>query len=186
MPRILPSIAALGALLLAVATAARADEIADVARLVAAGQPQQALAAAERHLAEHPNDAAMRFQRGVILSDLGRGDDAIDAFTRLTQDFPDLPEPYNNLGVLLAARGDYDQARGAFEAAIRNNPGYAVAHENLGDIHAVLASRAYAQAIRLEPANASAPPKLALIRELLARSPRAAGTAAPAVRAPAS
>ena len=186
MFRIRPSIAALcAALLLGAGAGARADEVDEVSRLIASGQPAQALAQAERFLAGKPNDAAMRFQRGVILSEVQRTDEAIDVFTRLTQDFPDLPEPYNNLGVLLSARGEYDRARVALEAAVRNNPNYAVAHENLGDIHAVLASRSYARAIQLEPAHTGAAPKLALIRDLLARS-AAPGYRTPVLRPPAS
>jgi hypothetical protein len=33
------------------------------------------------------------------------------------------------------------------EAAVRNNPNYAVAHENLGDIYARLAYQSYAQSL---------------------------------------
>ena len=51
--------------------------------------------------------------------------------------------------------------------AIRTNPSYATAHENLGDIYAKLASQAYNKALQLDAANAtSVKPKLALIREL--------------------
>ena len=174
------------AVLLAALAPARADEVDEVARLVAAGQASEALARADRFLAAKPNDAAMRFQRGVILSETQHPDAAIEVFTRLTQDFPDLPEPYNNLGVLLSARGEYDRARVALESALRNNPGYAVAHENLGDVLLVLASQSYARAVQLDPANTGAAPKLALIRELLARSARAASPALPSVRPPAS
>jgi Flp pilus assembly protein TadD len=187
MPRFRPSIAALcAALLLAAAAPAPADEVDEVGRLVAAGQTSEALARADRFLAARPNDAAMRFQKGVILSETQHPEAAIEVFTRLTQDFPDLPEPYNNLGVLLSARGEYDRARVALETALRNNPGYAVAHENLGDVLVVLASQSYARAAKLDPANTSAAPKLALIRELLARSARAESPALPSSRPPAS
>lgn len=183
MPARTPSSNALLCAVLLVATGAvRADEVDDVARQFRAGQTGEALAHADRYLAGKPGDAAMRFQKGVMLSELGRGDEAIDVFTRLTQEFPGLAEPYNNLGVLLSSRGEYDQALVALETAIRNNPSYAIAHENLGDIHAALAGRAYARAIALDPGNATAPPKLKLIRELLARTTRGAAQA-PALRA---
>ena len=51
--------------------------------------------------------------------------------------------------------------------AIRTNPGYATAHENLGDVYARLAGESYTQALQLDSNNASLPPKLNLIRELL-------------------
>ena len=155
-----------------------ADDVDDAARLFRAGQTAQALALADRVIAAKPGDAAMRFQKGVMLADLGRTDEAIDVYDRLTQEYPALPEPYNNLAVLLAARGDYEQARAALESAIRDNPGYAVAHENLGDVHAALAAQAYARALQLDPSNASAPPKLALVRELLARTHRGGSASA--------
>ena len=85
----------------------------------------------------------------------GQPAQAIATFTKLTEDFPELPEPYNDLAVLHAAQGDYDKARAALEMAIRTNPGYATAHENLGDIYARLASQAYCKALQLEVANAT-------------------------------
>jgi Flp pilus assembly protein TadD len=170
-------------LLLSAAGMARADEVDEVARLFRTGQASEALARAERFLADKPGDAAMRFQKGVMLSELGRSDEAIDVFTRLTQDYPDLPEPYNNLGVLLAARGEYERARVALEAAVRNNPGYGVAHENLGDIHVAIAGQEYARAIALASRDTTARPKLELIRELLSRAARGAARTASGVPA---
>lgn len=165
-----PSVLLLCLTVLSAAGPARADEVDEVAKLFAEGQTVQALARADRFLAGRPNDAAMRFQKGVVLADLGRADEAIDVYTRLTQDYPALAEPYNNLAVLLTARGEYGQARAALESAIRDNPGYAVAHENLGDVNAALAAQSYARALQLDPSHGTAAPKLALIRELLART----------------
>ena len=88
-------------------------------------------------------------------------------FTELTEEYPELPEPYNNLAVLYAGQGDYDKARKALEMAIRTHPSYAVAHENLGDIYATLASQAYDKALQLDNNNVTARKKLALIKELL-------------------
>ena len=39
-------------------------------------------------------------------------------FEQLTEDFPELPEPYNNLAVLYAADGQLDRARAALELAL--------------------------------------------------------------------
>ncbi len=145
---------------------ALADELGEVIRLRTAGQTTEALERANRHLVQYPRDAAMRFQQGVLLADAGRSSQAIEVFAQLTQDHPELPEPYNNLAALYALRGDFDQARGALENALRSHPAYAAAQENLGDIYIVLARRAYARAAELEPANATVPPKLALLRQL--------------------
>ena len=101
-------------------------------------------------------------------------------FRSLVDDFPDLAEPYNNLAALYAATGDYTRARITLEQAVRANPSYATAHENLGDVYAALASQSYARAQKLEPVNSALESKLALVRELFKRTPEAAAPAASA------
>lgn len=151
-------------------------------RMHAAGQTAAALERAERHLAQSPRDAPMRFQRAVLLADSGQTARAVEAFTALTQDHPDLPEPYNNLAALYASQGDFDRARSALETALRSQPGYAAAHENLGDVYLALARRAYARTLLLEPANESAAPKLALLRQLAVTVPASPSTSSPPIR----
>jgi Flp pilus assembly protein TadD len=144
-----------------------ADDYTDVNRLVQARQYGDALARADKYLAAKPRDPQMRFLKGVILAETGKPAAAIEAYTQLTQEYPELPEPYNNLAVLYAQQNEYDKAREALEGAVRANPNYATAHENLGDVYARLASQAYAKAQQIDPANATAPTKLALARQLL-------------------
>ncbi len=158
-----------------------ADDVSDVTQLMRSGKLVEALARADQYLAAKPRDPQMRFLRGVVLTETGRRADAIAAFTALTEDYPELPEPYNNLAVLHAAQGDYGKARAALELAVRTNPGYATAHENLGDVYARLAAQSYARAQQLDTANAGIQPKLALIRQLFP-----AGAARPANKAPGS
>jgi Flp pilus assembly protein TadD len=155
----------LSALLIAPAPA-RADEYLEVNRLSRNGQLQQALARAEAHLASKPRDPQMRFMRAGILAELDRKDEAEKMLVALTQDFPELPEPYNNLAVLLAARNELEQARAALEMALRNDSAYATAHENLGDVLTQLAARSYAKALQLEPSRQRIAPKLDLLRQL--------------------
>jgi tetratricopeptide (TPR) repeat protein len=145
---------------------AHADEYADVSQLVRAGKLQDAITKADAYLASKPKDPQMRFLKGVIQRDSGKAAEAITTFTKLTEDFPELPEPYNNLAVLYAGQSQFDKARTALEMAIRTNPSYATAHENLGDVYAKLASQAYNKALQLDTGNTAVPPKLALIREL--------------------
>ena len=160
---------------LIVCPATRADELSDVQRLHYAGQTAAAMQRADRFLTTTPKDPQMRFLKGVMLSDSKRDSEAIVQFQKLTEDYPDLAEPYNNLATLYAAAGDYPKARATLEQALRTNPSYATAHENLGDVHAALASQSYARALQLEPKNVTVPAKLALVRELFKR--RDAGTA---------
>ena len=149
-----------------VAPLAYADEYADVSQLVRAGKLADALVKADQYLVGKPRDPQMRFLKGVIQRDSGKTTEAIATFTRLTEDFPELPEPYNNLAVLFAGQSQFDKARTALEMAIRTNPSYSTAHENLGDVYAKLASQAYSKALQLDNDNQAVPPKLALIREL--------------------
>jgi tetratricopeptide (TPR) repeat protein len=154
------------------AGAARADDYADVDKLFSAGQWTEAVQKADQFLASNPRDARMRFQKGLALSEQGRSPDAVAAFVKLTEDLPDLPEPYNNLAVLYSKQGQYEQARRALESAIRINPSYATAYENLGDVYAKLASQAYSKALQIDGTNtARVSPKLAMIRDLFAPKP---------------
>lgn len=153
---------------------AYANEYADITQLLKVGKPAEALAKTEQRLISTPRDPQLRFLRGVAQADSGKTLEAIASFTRLTEEYPELPEPYNNLAVLYANQNQLDKARIALEMAIRTNPSYATAHENMGDIYAKLASQAYNKALQLDASSAnSLKPKLALIRELFA--PEVAG-----------
>jgi tetratricopeptide (TPR) repeat protein len=143
-----------------------ADDYADVTQLVRSGKLAEAMTKADQYLGTKPKDPQMRFLKGVIQRDSGKTPEAIGTFTRLTEDYPELPEPYNNLAVLYAGQSQFDKARTALEMAIRTNPSYATAHENLGDVYAKLASQAYNKALQLDNTNTAVAPKLALIREL--------------------
>ena len=167
-----------GLLLLLGAAAVQADEYTDVNRLISARQFPQALASADKYLAAKPRDPQMRFLKGVIQSQSADTAPAIATFVQITQDYPELPEPYNNLAVLYAGQSQFGKARESLEMAIRLNPSYAVAHENLGDIQARLASQSYSRAQQLDAGNAALAPKMALIGQLLA--PVAAKAVAPA------
>lgn len=151
------------------AGAAYADDYSDITSLLKAGKPADALTKADQRLSTSPRDPQLRFLRGVAQADSGKPADAIGTFTQLTQEYPELPEPYNNLAVLYAGQNQLDKARTALEMAIRTNPSYSTAHENLGDIYAKLAGQAYNKALQLDANNSAAlSPKLALIRSLFA------------------
>ena len=146
------------------------SELQQVQKLIAAGQLKPALARADASLAKNPRDAQMRFVRGVILSELKDTAGAREVFERMTEDFPELPEPYNNLAVIHASLGQLERARTLLEAALAIRPDYATAHENLGDVHLQLSVDAYQRAARLQPTNRSLASKLSLSRELLAKT----------------
>jgi tetratricopeptide (TPR) repeat protein len=146
---------------------AASDELTEAGRLLRAGKHEQAMARVDLVLAGDPGNPRARFLQGLIFAEEGKDDAAIDVFRKLTVDYPELPEPHNNLAVIYASRGEYDKARVALEQSIRTHPSYATAYENLGDVYAKLASQAYDKALRLDSSNAAAQNKLALVRDLV-------------------
>lgn len=163
---------------LALPMPAGADSLQDINRLLKQGQQAQALEQVDNYLADKPKDAQGRFLKGLILTEMNRLNDAIAVFQKLTEDYPELPEPYNNLAVIYAQQKQYEKAKQALEMAIRTHPSYATAHENLGDIYSRLASQAYDKALQLDSSNTSAQVKLAMIRNLIGNNVRA-GTVRP-------
>ncbi|MBB3637981.1 MULTISPECIES: tetratricopeptide repeat protein [Variovorax] len=160
-------------------SAAHANEYDDVNALLRQGKSNEALAKADTYIAGKPRDPQMRFLRGVILTEQNKQAEAIAAFTQLTQDFPELSEPYNNLAALYASQSKFDQARAALEQALKLNPNYATAHENLGDVYARLAAQEYVRAQQFASTNASVAPKLALIRQIFTPKTEAEAAALP-------
>lgn len=167
-----------------VASTALANDIQDANQLLKTGQHAQALARVNKILAADPKDPEARFLKGVILAEQGNAAAATGVFQRLTQDYPALPEPYNNLAVIYATQGQYDEARRALEKSIRTHPSYATAYENLGDVYSKLASDAYDRALHLDSTNTGASKKLALVRVLSGRETTAATQLAAAAPAP--
>lgn len=134
------------------------------------GLPASALSLAESQPEAQAREPRWRFLRGLALTALGRVEEAATIYTRLTQDFPDIAEPHNNLAVLRAAQGRLDEARDSLERALRADPSQREAHENLGDVHLRLAIRHWEAAAATSPPSPAADPslvrKLRLAREL--------------------
>jgi Flp pilus assembly protein TadD len=145
---------ALAALALA-GTPARADEAAEVRALAARGELAEALQRVEKAVAANPKDAQLRFLQGVVLMDMRKDDAALEVFNQLSQEYPELPDPYNNIALLQARAGRLELARQALEVALRNNPGHRTARANLGMVHLMLAVQAWERAAagdNLDPA----------------------------------
>lgn len=187
MNRTISRIAAAAAILFAAQGALAASAVEEAQTLVNQGQLDAALKRLDGQLKTAPQDAEARFMRGLVLTRLNRTEEAIKAFADITRDYPQLPEPYNNLAVLYAQQGDYEKARDALEAALATHPSYSTAHENLGDIYAALAGAAYNRALMLDQGNSAVRNKLSMVNKLSdgANAPRTVA-AAPAASAPAA
>src|SRR5262245_11334823 len=144
-------------------------EVEEINRLMKQKDLAAALARADAFLAKNPRDLQVRFLRGVLLSDMNRAADAAEQFEALTQEFPELPEPYNNLAVLRAGEGRLHVARSLLQQAIIAQPNYITAYENLGDVYVSLAAESYQHALKLDPNNRNAQAKLTLAREISAK-----------------
>ena len=165
------------ALLCALAGPAHAGEDAEVRALLARGDNAAALGRASKYAEANPRDVQARFLLGVVLMDSQRDDEALTHFTRMAQDYPELPDPYNNIALLQARAQRWEQARQALESALRNDPTHRTARANLGQVHLVLAVQAWALAASAGPLDAPLQRKLEGARALLG-SPVTAATAA--------
>ena len=165
---------------------AQSNDLQEISKLLRSGQHAQALDKVNQFLAGKPKDAQGRFLKGLILTEQNKTAEAIEILTALSKDFPELPEPYNNLAVLYASQGQYEKARQSLEQSIRTHPAYATAYENLGDVYTKLASQAYDKALQLDSSNTTAQTKLALVRDLVpsGTKPVKPAPAAPSTRAP--
>ena len=137
--------------------------------LARAGRLGEAEAALERALAEMPDDAPGKaeawYNLGLVRARLAgatgaaAGGSPEAAYRSALELAPDHPEANNNLGILLAGRGELPAALERFEAAAAAAPDWAEARFNLGVALDGLGrgDRALAEvrrAVELEPGNA--------------------------------
>ncbi|HLS51094.1 MAG TPA: tetratricopeptide repeat protein, partial [Burkholderiaceae bacterium] len=77
---------------------------------------------------------------------LGKHQEAIEVYRNMTINYPELPEPWNNLAAEYVQLGQLDMARDALEMALNAHPDYAPAHNNMGQVQLLLAERAFRRA----------------------------------------
>ncbi len=135
-------------------------DISQIQQLVNSQNFRQALKSSERLLKTQPKDEQALFLKAIALQQLGRDNDAIATYKKLTQLAPSLPEPYNNLAVLYAKQGKQTEARQALIDAINTHKSYATAYKNLGNIYEQMAANAYNKALAIK--NKKPPQPLAL------------------------
>ena len=122
---------------------ARADVYTEVNDKITSGQLQAAQSLVTRHLEKQANDPQMRLMQSQIQAAQGQTILAQETLEALTQEFPELPEPYNNLAALYAQQYAFEKALSSLAQAIRARPDYALALENMGDVHVALARQSY-------------------------------------------
>jgi len=144
-----------------------ADPHEDVLKMLKQDLTEQAFTMVNAYLQDHPQDPQMRFWQGNLWVKKGESNKASEVFLRLTQDYPELSEPYNNLGILQFQAGDFLSAKSSFESALKVQPDFVNAMENLGDTYLLLARSTLDQAKELDPKSKSTKYKLELIGQLL-------------------
>jgi tetratricopeptide (TPR) repeat protein len=115
----------------------------------------------ETLLQEVPDSPKLWNERGVVLHQAGRVDEALASYRRAVERDPKYALAHNNIGVALAHQGGADEAVEAFRAALQSQPTFAAARLNLALLlfhirRLQLALEAYRQVLADDPRNASA------------------------------
>ena len=163
-------------LLLSSLTSFAQDKIEEIKLLLKNGKYDHAEILINNFNENNLNDPELLFYKGIVETNLGKKNQAIDTFRDLTERFPGLPEPFNNLAVLYAEKAQYRLAKEILEQAIKTNPSYLTAHINLGDIYTKMASEAYNKALEIDKSNNIAITKLSMITQLFNYQPNTKNT----------
>jgi len=139
----------------------------DVRILLRQAKYPQALQLVNKGLSTNPRDPQMRFWQGFLFEQLGQPNQAQQVYLDLTREYPELAEPFNNLGVMYAAKGDYPNAKAAFDGALRAAPNFATAHENMGDLLVNMARQSYERSLLVDPKQRGIAQKIERLSPLL-------------------
>lgn len=120
----------------------------DVERLIKARKYQDAINLISTQIQINPKNVQLRFVKARLQLEMRQWDAAKKTLTEITQQFPELPEPYNNLAALAANQGNWIEARDYLELALKLRPSYAIASANLGEIYIRLGAEAYTNAAK--------------------------------------
>ena len=118
----------------------------DVEKLVKARQFPQAIDLIDSRLKKTPQNVQLRFLKARLQLELKEYDQAKKTLITITQQFPELPEPYNNLAAIAANQDKWIEARDYLELALKLRPSYTVASANLGEVYVRLGAQAYEDA----------------------------------------
>jgi tetratricopeptide (TPR) repeat protein len=116
-------------------------------QLIVQKQYAKAIQSGEQTLSQTAGDSNTRFLTAYAYQMTGKTDKAIKMYEDLIRDEPQLPEPRNNLAMILLEQGDYDRASQLLVSAINTRINYAIAYNNLSQVYKGIASEAYRRAI---------------------------------------
>jgi tetratricopeptide (TPR) repeat protein len=131
------------------------------------------------------DSAQLKFVQCVQQAQQDAPKKSIACFQRLIQEYPELPEAYNNIGVLYAGMGMHVEARKWFERGLTQQKAYATLHQNLLNLQSEINRSAYAAALQLDISKNNVQPKLGLLAKITSL-PQAASTTDSLVTGPAT
>jgi tetratricopeptide (TPR) repeat protein len=120
----------------------------DVEKLIKARKYQDAVTLINGDLKKTPRNVQLRFVKARLQIEMRQFDQAKKTLIEITQQFPELPEPYNNLAAIAANQGQWIEARDYLELALKLRPSYAIASANLGEIYIRLGAQTYEDAAK--------------------------------------
>ena len=118
----------------------------DVEKLVKARKYPEAIELINTQLKKTPRNVQLRYVKARLQIELRDYDSAKKTLIEITQQFPELPEPYNNLAAISANQGKWIEARDYLELALKLRPSYSTAAANLGEVYVRLGAKAYEDA----------------------------------------
>ncbi len=138
-----------------------------IEKLIKERKYPEAIKAIDAALLKTPRNVQLRFIKARLQVELRNVDAARATWIEITQQFPELPEPYNNLAALAANQGQWIEARDYLELALKLRPDYALAQGNLADVYLRLADRYYSSASKLQPNQREYGLRARAIKEIL-------------------
>lgn len=118
----------------------------DVEKFVKARKYQDAIDLIDAKLKKTPKNVQLRYVKARLQIELRDFDGAKKTLIEITQQFPELPEPYNNLAAIAANQNKWIEARDYLELALKLRPSYSIAAANLGEVYVRLGAKAYEDA----------------------------------------
>lgn len=133
-----------------------ASQITDrISRMISDGRYDEALSVIQKRKAQRQqqdlmgDDVQLMFLEARALAASGQHDQAIRVYHDMTVQYPELPEPWNNLASEYTKQGNLDMAQSALQTALSSDPNYAEARLNLGIVQLMMARESFNQAADL-------------------------------------
>ena len=147
------------------------EKLKSLISLYTQGHHQQALMQASQLLEQFPKSINLYNIIGAVNKDLGKLEEAVEAYTKAISLKPDFADANYNMGVVLQEQGKLDEAIEAYKKALSIKPQYPEAYYNMGNALKKQgkldeAIEAYTKAISIKPDYAKAKMNLSVAKNL--------------------